>query len=232
MNERTLYTAVGNFRKKTDGLGHTYPVVIVNRKEYIMDIQEMTVWTALCWRLLDYRHLERKYELLAQDAPLPTRTLESCVERLKTRGLIAAGSGMTDFEALYDLLSGLYVVPISESLPLRVVTFLKLAVFKGVPLSKAKQLFVQDHPDDREAQVMALSRQALLSTAELIKCIEVGVTDISTDHKLMDALYADAYTTCDNIRYMMKNTASREPVTLAVANLYLRKRIIFERVEA
>lgn len=232
MNERTLYTAVGNFRKKTDGLGHTYPVVIVNRKEYIMDIQEMTVWTALCWRLLDYCHLERKYELLAQDAPLPTRTLQSCVERLKTRGLIAAGSGMTDFEALYDLLSGLYVVPISESLPLRVVTFLKLAVFKGTPLAKAKQLFVQDHPDDREAQVMALSRQALLSTAELIKCVEVGVSDISTDSKLMDALYADTDTTCDNIRYMMQNAASQEPVTLAVANLYLRKRIIFERIEA
>ena len=31
---------------------------------------------------------------------------------------------------------------------------------------------------------MALSRQALLSTAELVKCAEVGVRDISTDDKL------------------------------------------------
>ena len=43
--------------------------------------------------------------------------------------------------------------------------------------------------------VMALSRQALLSTAELINCAELGVRDISTDEKLMDALYNDEDTT-------------------------------------
>lgn len=231
MNQRMFYTAVGNFRKKADGLGRTYPVVVVNRKEYSMDIQEMTVWTTLCWRLMDYRHLENKYELLSQNAPIPTRTLGSCVERLKTRGLIVSGSGATDFDAIYDMLSGLYVVPLAESLPLRAAAFLKLVLLKGVSFSRAKQLFVRDHPNAQEAQVMALSRQALLSTAELIKCVEMGATDISTDSKLMDVLYADTDTTCDNIRYMMQNAASREPVTLAIANLYLRKQIIFERVQ-
>lgn len=91
-------------------------------------------------------------------------------------------------------------------------------------------LFEKDNPNDREAQVMALSRQALLSTAELIKCVEVGATDISTDCKLLNALYADTDTTCDNIRYMMQDVPSQAPVTMAVANLYLRKQIIFERV--
>lgn len=232
MNQRIFYTAVGNFRKKADGSGNTYPVVIVNRKEYAMDIQEMTVWTALCWRLLDYHQLENKYELLSQNAPIPTRTLESCVERLMTRGLIVSGSGETDFDAIYDMLGGLYIVPLTESLPLRAAAFWKLVLLKGVPFTKAKQLFVRDHPNAQEAQVMVLSRQALLSTAELIKCIEVGATDISTDSKLMDVLYADKDTTCDNIHYMMQNAASRESVTLAVANLYLRKQIIFERLEA
>ena len=78
---------------------------------------------------------------------------------------------------------------------------------------------------------MSLSRQALLSTAELIKCVETGTTDISTDSKLMDALYADNDTTSDNIRYLMQNVPSTVPVTLAIANLYLRKQIIFERLE-
>ena len=96
--------------------------------------------------------------------------------------------------------------------------------------TKAKVLFEKDNPNDREAQVMALSRQALLSTAELIKCVEVGATDISTDCKLLNALYADTDTTCDNIRYMMQDVPSQAPVTMAVANLYLRKQIIFERV--
>lgn len=231
MNKRTLYTAIGTFRKKSEGFGQTHPVVVINRKEYAMDIQEMTVWTALCWRILDYHQLENKYTQLAQCAPVPTRTLESCVERLKTRGLIISGSGETDFDALYDLLSGLYVVPLSESLLLRLATFLKIVLFKGGSWSHAKQLFAKDHPNEREAQVIALSRQALLSTAELIKCVEVGATDISTDCKLLDAIYSDPNTNYDNIRYMVQYAACKEPITIAVANLYLRKQVIFQRIE-
>ena len=158
------------------------------------------------------------------------RTLENCLGRLCTRGLVASGTGGTDFEALYDLLGGLYVSPLSESLPLRLAAFLKLTLLKGVPIFKARELFQKDRPSEEEAQVMALSRQALLSTAELIKCVELGVRDISTDEKLMDALYNDEDTTSDNIADMMLTAKSRERITAAVANLYLRKQIIFQRV--
>ena len=72
-----------------------------------------------------------------------------------------------------------------------------MTVLKGVPISKARELFQKDRPSEDEAQVMALSRQALLSTAELIKCAELGVRDISTDEKLMDALYNDEDTTSE-----------------------------------
>jgi len=141
-----------------------------------------------------------------------------------TRGLVASGSGNTDFEALYEMLGGLYVVPLSDSLPMRLAAFLRLTLLRGVSIRKAKQLFQKDHPNEREAQVMALSRQALLSTAEL------GVKDISTDEKLMDAIYDDDYTSSDNIADMMLTVKSRESVTVAIANLYFRKQIIFERV--
>jgi len=46
----------------------------------------------------------------------------------------------------------------------------------------------------------------------------------------MDALYNDDSTTCDNIIWEMRGTESQASVTLAVANLYLRKQIIFERL--
>lgn len=158
------------------------------------------------------------------------RTMEDCLGRLCTRGLVASGSGETDFEALYDLLGGLYVTPLSESLSLRLTAFLKLTVLKGISVARAWELFRRDRPSEQEARVMALSRQALLSTAELVKCAEVGARDISTDEKLMDALYDDDDTTSDNIADMMLTAESREWVTMAVANLYLRKQIIFQRV--
>ena len=225
----TLYTAVGHFRRKTDDSGRTYPVVLMNQAEHGVDMQEMAVWTVLNWRFLRLEQIEMKYGQLAVDLPPARRTLETCLNRLEVRGLIARGVGDTDFEALYDLLGELYVVPVAESLSLRLVTFGKL-LLDGVPFSKARQLFRKDGPSQREAQVMALSRQALLSTAELIKCAEVGTTDVSTDEKLMDALIDNDYTTSDSLPFEMLEAEQRTPITMAVANLYLRKQIIFERV--
>ena len=231
MSKQTYYTAVGHFKRRINSHGQSYPVVIINQMEYCVDIQEMALWTALNWRLLDLSQIEAEYHKLDQDCAIPAlRTLEDCLGRLCTRGLVASGTGATDFEALYDLLGGLYVVPLSESLPLRVAAFLKLTVLRGIPVAKARELFRRDRPSEQEAQVMALSRQALLSTAELIKCAELGVRDVSTDEKLMDVLYNDDTTTSDNIPDMMLVAKSREYVTAAVANLYLRKQIIFQRV--
>ena len=231
MSKQTYYTAVGHFKRRINSHGQSYPVIIINQMEYCVDIQEMALWTALNWRLLDRSQIEAEYHKLDQDCAIPAlRTLEDCLGRLCTRGLVASGTGATDFEALYDLLGGLYVVPLSESLPLRVAAFLKLTVLRGIPVAKARELFRRDRPSEQEAQVMALSRQALLSTAELIKCAELGVRDVSTDEKLMDVLYNDDTTTSDNIPDMMLVAKSREYVTAAVANLYLRKQIIFQRV--
>lgn len=226
--KNTFYTAVGHFRRKTDVSGHTYPVILVNQAEHGVDMQEMAVWTVLNWRFLRLEQIEIKYGQLAVDLPPARQTLETCLNRLEMRGLIVRGVGDTDFEALYDLLGELYVVPVAENLSLRLVTFGKL-LLDGVPFSKARQLFRKDGPSQREAQVMALSRQALLSTAELIKCAEVATTDVSTDEKLMDALIDNDYTTSDSIAFEMLESEHRVPVTMAVANLYLRKQIVFAR---
>lgn len=231
MKERTFYTAIGHFcKKRSDYDGQTYPIVIVNRKEHILDIQEMAVWTTLCWGLMDFTKLEMKYDQLMAGQHSARRSLEFCVERMQTRGIIASGTGRTDFEAIYDLLGGLYVVPISEHIPLRIMTFLKLILVRGVSWKRARILFQNDCRNEREEQVMALSKQALLSTAELIKCAESGIEDVSTDEKLLDALYSDADSTSDNLPDLMRGSSQQIPVTLAIANLYLRKQIILERL--
>ena len=128
MAEKTLYTALGHFRCRHDSGGRRYPVILMDHHEFGMDPQEMTLWTALCWRLTDRQRAEDFYEQLSNGMELfPRRSFSDCLDRLVTRGLVAKGSGTTDFDALYDLLGGLYVVPISSSFPLKVVTFLKLA---------------------------------------------------------------------------------------------------------
>lgn len=230
MRRRTLYTAVGRFKKVKTKDG-AYPVVLVNRQEYRMDPQEMAVWSVLNWRLLDAQGVEEYYEPMFRALMLEERRpLEHCLGRLVTRGLVAAGHGDTDFEALYDLLGSLYVVPISASAPLRAAAFFKMLLLDGVPFARAKRIFQKARLSEGEAQVMALARQALLSTAELIRCVELGVTDVSSDEKVMDALYSDADATSDNMGDLMRVSQDRKPVTLSVANLCLCRQIIFERV--
>ena len=48
--------------------------------------------------------------------------------------------------------------------------------------------------------------------------------------KLLDALYVNPDVTCDNLPCLMRSAESRESVTVTVANLYLRKQVIFDRV--
>jgi len=228
---KKFYTAVGHFRREPNAGGQSHPVILINRKKYLVDMQEMTVWTALNWQLLDFEGLEKEYDRLSWECGVPPqRTLYNCLQRLVTRGLVASGAGDTDFEALYDLIGSLYVAPLSESLPLRLAAFLKLTACRGISISRAMELFRKDRPNAAEARVMALARQELMSTAELVKCEELGVKDVSTGEKLMEALYNDDDTTSGNIPARMLTAKSRELVTMAVASLYLRKQIIFERV--
>lgn len=72
--------------------------------------------------------------------------------------------------------------------------------------------------------------QVMLLPAEIIKCVEQDVFSLPSERVLMEKVYGDSETTCQNIASLMKNSRSSQAVTLAVANLYLRQQIIFERI--
>ena len=250
MAEKTLYTALGHFRCRNDGGGRRYPVILMDHREFGMDPQEMTLWTALCWRLTDRQRAEDFYEQLSNGMELfPRRSFSDCLDRLVTRGLVAKGSGTTDFDALYDLLGGLYVVPISSSFPLKVVTFLKL-LRSGTAPALAATLFRRDRRtelrhgfsgglDELYAAEPLPQGQKLLGEPGLRPALrhvrvaepraERGVPDTASDLQMLDLLYGDQETTSDNIVSEMRTAAACQSVTAAVANLYLRKQVIFER---
>lgn len=231
MTRKKLYTAIGRFARKTNGCGRSCPVIQLGGKEYMMDMQEMVLWTSLNWRILRREEIGAFYEKTTATACFSTdRSWEMCVDRLLTRGLLVSGSGETEYDALYDLLGSLSIIPVSESRSLRVVAFLKLLLRDRIPFSAARRLFQPDSRTTQETQVIRLARQALLSTAEIIKCMEKDVNYLPDDMALLDAVYNDDYTTSDNIPFLMKSSDHTRPVLLAIANLYLRQQIIFERV--
>ena len=228
---KTLYTAIGRFERRHNGCGRSCPVIVLGGKEYMADLQEMTVWTILNWRIVRKEEIGALYEEMTGKAGVPTdRSWDACVERLLVRGLLISGSGDTEYDALYDLISSLYIIPTESSLPLRLAAFFKLLFFNRVPFPAAAKLFRKDRRTPGEKEVMHLARQALLSTAEIIKCTEKGIRCLPDENSIMDGLYDDCDTTSDNIGSLMKSSPGTKDITLAVANLYLRQQIIFERI--
>ena len=231
MRKKHLYTAVGRFERRVDAGGRSCPVILLGGKEYMVDLQEMVVWTSLNWRIVKKEEISPLYEKVCRgNVFLSERSLDLCIDRLLVRGLLVSGTGETEYDALYDLLSSLYITPAEGSRPLKLFTFCKLLLVNRVPFSAAKILLAKDKRTPREEQIMQLARQALLSTAEIIRCMEKDIRYLPDEESILEYLYDDRDTTSDNIAYLVKSSLSSKAVTLAVANLYLRKQIIFERM--
>ena len=226
-----LYTAVGRFERKIGEQGYSRPVVIVDAQEHNVSIPEMVVWTILNWRLLDRSQLNNLFDKNAcQIAELEHIRCDEQVERMLQRGLIACGVGETDVDALYDLLNSLYVVPIISNPFVKLAAFFKFIVRDNISFAKAKEVFRTVPLSTEERRIIALTKQAHLSTAEVIKCVEAGVYDVSDEEKLMTALYDDDETTSDNIGSYAEQYDNKRPVLSIISNLYLRRLILFERI--
>lgn len=212
MMNTNLYTAVGKFHVKGSIGSMRCPLVTIGGREFILDMQEMMLWTVLNWRILTEDEIYLLYEKKVQETGfMSARSAEECVRRLVQRGLIAKGSGDTGADALYDLLSELYVIPISENLFLRMISFIRLTLFSRLPYSITKKIFSKDKRNDNEKKVMRLANRAILSTAEIIKCIDQNVLSFTTDEDLLNVLYHDEYTTSDNIAYAVRSLPQCRP---------------------
>ena len=228
---KTLYTAIGKFECRTAESTNEYPVIMISGKEYMMDPQELLLWNALSWRILKYSEIFRYYGASIQESGYnPTRTMEECLNRLISRGLVVYGSGDTEYDALYDLISTLSIVPATGSFLVKVMAFCKLSWKYGLSLKTARFIFRKDIRTETETMVMELINQTQLSTAEIIKCVDCNIREIHTEEAIMDMLYHDDNTTSDNIGSLVKSAARSKDVILAVSNLYLRQQIIFERI--
>lgn len=230
MTKSTLYTAIGRLIQKKNRCG-SYPVIVLNGKEYMVDLQEMIIWTSLNWRIVKAEEIEALYRKAVSNLESPlSRPFHACIDRLLIRGLLISGTGNGDYHALYDLLNSLYIIPANGNFPLRLFSFLKLTLFRRMPVSVTRSLFRKDQRTWHEQQVMNLARQALLSSAEIIKCVEKNIQHLPNDESILDNLYDDQYTTSDNIGNLVKISQYSRPVIMAIANLYLRQQIIFERI--
>lgn len=228
---KELYTAVGIFKLKNQGKNNVYPTVILSGKERRLDVQEMMIWSALNWRITDEKQLHTYYsEQEKKSGVVFSRSYIDTLNRLIVRGLVASGRGENGEEALYDLISGLYIIPLYQSPFVRIISFLRMVFIFKLPYKKAKVLFERDKKNKNERRVMKLAFSAPMSTAEIVKCIDKNIDFILNEDDVMEFLYDDKFTTSENIAESVRGLSSVRTVLTAVSNLYLRRQILFERM--
>lgn len=228
---KTLYTAVGIFKLKNQGKNNVYPTVILSGNECRLDVQEMMIWSALNWRITDDKKLYTYYsEQEKKSGVVFSRSYTDTLNRLIVRGLVASGYGENGEEALYDLISGLYIIPLYQSPFIRIISFLRMVFIFKLPYEKAKVLFERDKKNKNERRIMKLAFSAPMSTAEIVKCIDKNIDFILNEDDVMEFLYDDKFTTSENIAESVRGLSSVRTVLTAVSNLYLRRQILFERM--
>lgn len=228
---KMYYTTVGIFKLKRQEKNNVYPVVILGGNECQLDVQEMMIWSSLNWRILNATQLRTYYEEMEKKSNfICSRSYEDALNRLINRGLISVGIGESDEDALYNLISKLYIVPLYQNIFVRIFSFLKLYVLFNVPYEKSKVLFERDKKTKTEKRIMELAFAAPMSTAEMIKCVDRDIDFIQSEDDIMEFLYDDETVTSDTIAETSKRLPTARNVVAAISNLYLRRQILFERI--
>ena len=196
---KMLYTANGRYIRCCTEEG-TRPVIIVCEKEYEVDVQEFMLWSILNWRILREDEIGSYYEKMVSNINVTIhRSWQDCVQRLLVRGLIVAGTGDTEYDALYDLLC----LPIYHShwgsMAAAGAVIPETDVFGGHLLENHSPPVPCGCPQyPAREKVIRLARQTPLSCAEIIKSIEMDIRRLKDGYDVLDKLYDDNDLNCDN----------------------------------
>ncbi len=225
----TLYTAVGKYELEHQSDGSRTPVIYASGKRHEVIMEEFILWSSLIWNIHTYDELEQAYNKKETVVHIYGDNLfDHYLNRMIARGLIVSGTDYTAIDALYKLTQNLYVAPIKTPIWNKIRSFCHLTFVKGLPFKLTQKIFASDRLTADENKVLSLAMQSMMSTAELIKCVEVGLNDASNEDVLVDALYSDDITTYKNISIHSRFSEERVPVLSSIVNLYLKKMVVFE----
>jgi len=228
---KKLYTAVGQLHFRGNADGNHCPILVVNGKETTPNMSEMILWSTLYWQILTEEELEERYAAKKREVNFEDgRSASSIMFWMMRCGLIEEGVGETHKDALYDLLSRLYITPIEVNPLLDVVSFARMVISDGMPMKEAAHVFHRDRKTDGEKKIMKLLHKVKLTTAEMVRCFDRDVMDLQNEDEVVEKLYQDDYTTSENIADEMRSSPVCTSVLTDISNLYLRKQIVFDRM--
>ena len=225
----TFYTAVGSYQMRTEN-GREMPYILRMGRLEPISIPEFFIWSHLLWEVETYDEIREFYQNQSKSLGVRLPNLDQALKMLIKRKLIAKGIGYTGEDALYDMLSAAFVLPIHTLGKKKLSSVIRLLVKGRITGREAIRAMRPEHLTGDENRVMKLVRQTPLSVSELIRCIENGVRDVDTPEKVITAIYTDEEDTQERMQITSRQADCKTAVLEAVANLYLRRRVILDMV--
>ena len=223
----TYYTALGRMITKTQN-GAKVPIIMAEDSEYHMSVDELIIWGCLHWSFLDKETLEKEYSRRkTKNRIFNDVSFEQILDRLTVRGLVVSGTDYLAADALYGLIGNLKIRPVKIAFTDKLKSIAYLYFSKGVPLKQCCNMYFGTKITPDERNVLKLSSKVGITASEIIKCAEKKFKSIRNEDDIMDKLYSDD-STYETIAIHSRFSEFKSDVLKAVANLYLKKKIIFE----
>ena len=197
-----FYAAAGSYQLIAEN-GHKLPYILRLGKLHPISIPEFVVWSSLLWEVMSYEEARNAYQTIMQGDLKRVPSFDEILVMLTKRKLVVEGSGYTGLDALYQMLASAYVIPIRTSMN-------------------------QERLDANQRRVLRLVEQNPLSSAELIRCFDEGITDVSSADRLVESIYPTEESSQARLQKESMVSQNATTVLQAVADLYLNRRVILE----
>ena len=223
----TFYAAVGCYRIKTED-GRKTAYIQKLGKYHEISVPEFAIWSALLWQVMTYEELKPADEEIMPHQTQPVPDFDQLLKLLLKRKLVISGVGYTGVDALYRMLADAFVVPYRISAPRKAWGLIRLVLKGKIPVIGAISAAKENKLKPNEARVVDLVEQTPLSTAELVRCFDLDLYDVSTPEKVIAGIYTDCESTQQEIAAEQFWSPNTNVVLEAVSNLYLSRRVILE----
>ena len=225
----TFYAAAGSYRFRNSS-GRRLPFIQKLGKLHAVSVPEFLIWSILLWDVLTYEELKAQYDDAVKDTTERLPDFDEMLELLVRRKLVLCGKGYTGRDALFSMVSDAFVIPYCLTVPRKAWRSFRLWLFGRLSIADIFRLIRSGKDSEAETRVIRLTEQTPLSTAELIRCFERGVYDVSSADKVIAAVYPDD----DSVQARIANEETwseyRDTVLQTVSDLYLSRKIILEPV--
>lgn len=224
----TYYTALGRMITRTEN-GTKIPIIMVDDMEYQMSVDELIIWGSLHWCFLDKEAMEREYSRRKTKSRIFNDvSFEQTLNRLVVRGLVVSGTDYLAADALYGLIGRLKIRPVRFTLFDKLRSMVYLYFEKGLTVKECYKAYFGTEITQNEKNVLRLSKHVGISASEIIRCAENNITEIKSEDDIIAKLYNDDETTYETMAVHSRFSELKLDIVKAVANLYLKKKIIFE----